>query len=583
MTETRMSNAKIVEILKEVLAAMEIKNLNRFRIRSYQNAIAIIDSLTTSIYDLWEDNRLSEIPGIGDTLSRHLNDLFTRGLVGEWEAVKKDLPEGMFALIGIRGIGAKKAFKLAMAFKLNNRATAVEELKKHAQAGEIQVLEGFGAKSEKDILEALDQQKMNKNGKKRMLLYKAEEIINRIYAWLERCPDVEKIEALGSYRRRNPTVGDIDIVVATVKPLSVIEHFIAFPEVREVVVKGDLKAIVMLSNDMQVDLRVTLPKAFGAMVQYNTGSKQHNIVLRTYALEKHLSLSEYGIKHNDTLEEFDDEKKFYARLGLPWIPPELRNGTNEVDLARRDKLPFLVSLSDIKGDLHTHTIASDGVNTLEEMVAAAKELGYKYIGLTDHSPSVISRGYDEVERLVRKQRDLVDGINRKMEDFKIYLGMEVNILADATLGLPDEILALLDYSIGSIHTSFNQNRDEITNRYIKAIENEYITIIGHPTGRLINERDAMDVDWRKVFDALLENNKIAEINAQPDRLDLTDDLARTAKDRGIPLIINSDAHATNQLLNLKYGIDVARRAFCERQNIINTLEREEFEKYLLRS
>ena len=578
--EKRISNQEIVAELKEVLAAMEVKNVNRFRIRAYQNAVAVLDNLTTSIQDIWEEGRLNEIPGIGDNLEGNLNDLFTRGIVGEFEHAKSGLPEGMFALLGLRGIGAKKAFKLAHAFNLTKRENALEEIKKRAEAGEIQTLEGFGEKSEKEILESIDQLKFSKNDKPRMLLSRAEQIIERVMEYMKTSPEVLKIDALGSFRRRNPTVGDLDIVVATNDPEKVIEHFVNFPEVADVIVKGDRKAVVVLSNDVQVDIRVSTPEAYGAMLQYNTGSKQHNIILRTYALEKGMSLSEYGIKRKGKLEEFDNEEDFYKELKLPYIPPEIRNGTDEVELAEKNKIPDLIKLSDIKGDLQSHTIFSDGINTLEEMVEKAISLGYEYYGVTDHAPSVQARGYKEVERLIQEQRDLINKINSRQDKIKVLFGFEINILADATLGLPDELIKELDFALASIHTAMNQDKAQITERYIMAIENPYINFIGHPSGRLINERDALDVDWKKVFDALKANDKMIEINSQPNRLDLTDDLVRVAINQGINLLINTDAHATDQMDYMKYGIDVARRGHCEKKHIMNSLPLKEFVKLL---
>ncbi len=459
MPETdRLSNIQVVEKLKEALAAMEVKNYNWFKIRAYQNAIAVIENLTTSVQDMWEEGRLDAMPGIGEGLTAHLNDLFSKGVVADWEYLKKGLPDGMFELLGLHGIGAKKAFKLARAFKLENRTTAIEKLKIHAEKGDIQSLEGFGEKSEQDILATLTLQKMSKNDKPRMLLIKAEEIVDRVLTYMKKSPDVLKIDAAGSYRRRNATVGDLDLIVATNKPKEVMEYFIKFPEIMEISMQGERKTIAILTNGVQVDINVSKPEAYGAMLQYNTGSKQHNILLRTYALEKRMSLSEYGIKKKEVLTEYDNEQDFYKAVGLPYIPPELRSGNDEIALAKVSGLPKLVELSDIRGDLHTHTVFSDGAETLEEMVVVAAQLGYEYYGVSDHAPSVISRGYKEVERLILEQRKLVDEINSKQTKMKILLGSEINITAEAEMALPDELMDLFDYTIASIHTSFNQDK-----------------------------------------------------------------------------------------------------------------------------
>lgn len=578
MKDRRIPNKEVILQLKEVLAAMDVKNFNTFRVRAYQNAISILDNLTVSIYDLWENKRLKEIPGIGAGIYSHLDELFTTGSVKEFHEIKKDLPDGMFELIGIRGIGARKAFKLSAAFKLNKRETAVEKLKERAEKGEIRNLEGFGEKSESDILEAISQLKMTKNEKERLLYSKAEEVVERIYDYMNTLDCITHMEAAGSFRRKNATVGDIDLPVATTNAEKVIKHFMAFPEISDVLAQGDKKCSVVLKNDLQVDLRVSTPEAYGAMLQYFTGSKQHNIILRNFSLSKKMSLSEYGIKKGEKLYEFKDEPSFYKFIGLPYIVPELRNGSNEIEAAVSDSLPELITLEDIKGDVHCHTVDSDGVNTIEEMVEAAISMGYKYLGISDHAPSVTSRGYKEVSDIIKKKREVINKINSKQDIIKVFFGYEVNILADATLGLPDDILSELDYAVASIHTSFDQDKEQLTDRLTAALENPYINIIGHPSGRIINGRDPADPDWNKVFLAARDNNKILEINSQPNRLDLTDDLVKEAKQWGVKMIINADAHSTEQFNYLKYGVYNARRGWAEKQDIVNTLDFEDFVK-----
>lgn len=581
MSQTkRLSNKEIITYLKETLAALEVKETNRFRIRAYQNAISSIEALTSSVYDLWESGRLDEIAGVGEGLKYDLQSLFERGFVPEHENLKKQLPQGMFALIGLRGIGAKKAFKLSTAFKLDNRETAMELLKTAAEQRKIQVLDGFGEKSEKDILAALTDVKKTKNEKPRLLLIHAEEIAERVITYVKQYPAVLEVKALGSLRRRQSTVGDLDIAVSSNDIDGVLEHFSKFSEIGEIIARGDKKIQAVLTNDLQIDLRVSQPQAYGAMLQYFTGSKQHNVALRTFSLESGKSLSEYGIKYQNKLHEFATEEEFYGFVGLPYITPELRQGKNEVELARKNTLPDLIKLSDIKGDIHTHTTNSDGTNSLDEMTDVAQKLGYSYYGIADHAPSVTSRGYDEVERIVATHKTQIRVREKELSGIKLLFGYEVNILNDATLGMPDELLKELDYVVASIHTSFTQDRDTVTDRLIKAIENPYVNVIGHPSGRLINEREACDIDWRKVFDALEYNDKIIEINSQPQRLDLADDLVLEAMNKGIKIIINTDAHAISDLGFMKYGVDVARRGFCEAKNIVNTLPLNEFLRVL---
>ncbi len=580
MEDKRIPNKDIIILLKEMLAAMEVKGFNSFRVRAYQNAISILENLTVSIQDLWENKRLGEIPGIGPGIEGHLNEFFAQGFVSEFEEIKKDLPQGMFSLIGLRGIGAKRAFKLSVAFKLDKREDALEKLKLAAEKGKIQILEGFGEKMEKAILEAVEEQKMTKNKKMRFLIPQAEEIVQRIYEYMKGCDSVIDLEACGSFRRKNATIGDLDIPVSTNNPEKVLEYFLKFPEISEVLVVGDKKASVVLKNEVQVDVRVSTPEAYGSMLQYFTGSKQHNILLRNYALNKGMSLSEYGIKKNDMIKEFADEDSFYKELDLQFIPPELRHGNYEIEKAQKGEIPKLIELRDIIGDIHCHTNFSDGVNTLEEMVEEAKKLGYEYIGISDHAPSIQSRGLGTVLKIVSDTRKKIDEINSSQKEIKVLYGYEVNILVDNSLGLPDDILKNLDYVIAGIHTSFGQDRKTITERILSAIENPYVKVIAHPSGRLLNQRDPADPDWNKVFSAARDNDVILEINSQPDRLDLPDDLVKSAIEWGVDLIISSDAHSTDEFSFIKYGIDNAKRGWAEKKHIVNTLDLEKFVKKL---
>lgn len=578
----RKSNQEVIEILKEALAAMEVKGANRFRIRAYQNAITAIESSTFSVYDLWKSGRVHEIPGVGASLAQHINDFFEKGKVEELEVLKNDLPEGMFELIGIQGIGAKRAYSLASTLNLEDRNTALKEVAKAAEEGKVRDIPGFGEKTEEKILDAISEMKKTKSEKPRLLWVSADKIVQRVCKYMRNNEYVDKIEALGSYRRKKETVGDIDFAVSTSNPEAVMKHFLEFPEIVEVIVEGDKKASVVVAREFQLDFRVVPPEKYGSMVQYFTGSKYHNIALRTFALEKGYSLSEYGIKDvkTDNLREFSEEEEFYNFLGLDLIPPEIRQGKDEVDLASKKALPKLVKLSDIKGDLHTHTVFSDGLNTLEEMVEAARDRGYEYVGIADHSPSVASRGYDTVKDLIAEQRLKFDKINEEYSEIEVLYGYEVNILADATLSLPNEFLDQLDFVIAGVHTSFDQDRETLMKRFNCAIENPYVDIIAHPTGRLLNERGSLDINWIDLFSVVKKYDKILEINSSPQRLDLPYDLVREAKKRGIKLIINTDAHQEAQLNLMKYGISVARRGFCESSDIVNTLSKGNFTKLI---
>lgn len=577
----KLTNPEIIQILKEVLAAMEVKGVNMFRVRAYQNATAAMDNITSSIFDLWQNNRLDEIPGVGTSLKNHLTELFTTGKVQEFDALRSDLPQGMFSLIGIRGLGAKKAFKLATAFHLTNRETAVATIEEAAQKGKIRLIEGFGEKSESDILLNIQNFRMAKNSKKRLLYSQAEVIAQRVLAHINAFDSLDKVEILGSFRRKNPTIGDLDIAVATSEKEAFLDYFLTFPEIEDVLAQGDKKVSVVLKNDIQIDVRVADLDNFGSMVQYFTGSKQHNIILRTYALERGFSLSEYGIKKGDFISTFSNEIAFYNHIGLQYIPPELRHGFDEVTLASQNKLPELVELGDIKGDLHTHTTYSDGEATLEEMAERAIEKGYAYYGFADHAPSVASRGEKEVNRLITEIRSKVDALNRSQDKTHFLFGFEVNLLADGTLGLADEYLAKLDYVIMGVHTAFDQDRDTVTKRVCMGLRNPFVNIWAHPASRVINERDGIDLDWKVALEVAKENNKILEISGQPSRLDLSFDLVRDVVKEEIPLVINTDSHTVDSLEYMRYGVDVARRGSAQKSNIINTLSKKDFLERLL--
>ncbi|MEK7595534.1 MAG: DNA polymerase/3'-5' exonuclease PolX [Patescibacteria group bacterium] len=582
MIPDKYTNSSVSRLLKEVAAAYEVLEEDKFRIRAYQNASTSIEHATSEVYDLWEQGRLREISGIGASLAAHLDEFFKTGKAKHFEETFAKLPDGMFGVFGLQGIGAKTAFKLAVALKIKNRDTAEEKVKKAALEGKIRVLDGFGEKKEAEILEVIEKLKPGKEKRGRMLLPVAEEIANRYLHFLQDSKLIEQIEPLGSIRRRVATVGDLDFAVATTNPKAVLEKFVTFAEIAEVLNIGEVKASVLLKNGVRVDLMAIEPDSFGSMLQHFTGSKLHNVALRTYALEKGLSLSEHGIKKEGKLKKFADEKSFYEYIGLPLIPPELREDRGELQAAEKKLLPDMITLEDIKGDIHTHTDFSDGSNTLEEMVDGALKLGYEYFGVSDHAPSVINRGETSVMSIITSTRNNIEQINSSNTNLRLLFGYEVNILSNAEISLPDKFLKLLDYAIGSIHTSFDQPKDKITKRLISAIKNPYITFIAHPTGRLINERDSYECDWELLFKEALEYGKFIEINAHPERLDLPDLLVREALEKGVKLIINTDAHHIDHLKLMRYGIDVARRGWATKKDVINTLPRDKFLKTFLK-
>ena len=580
--EVKFTNAEISKLLKEVAAAYEVTNEDRFKIRAYQNAATSIEHATSEAKDLWEEGKLKDIPGVGDSLAGHLDEYFKTGKVKHFEQVLKPLPQGMFGILGLQGIGSKTAFKLAKEFKLEKRDTAVEELKKAAEGGKISQLEGFGEQSEKEILEVLEKLKPGKEIRKRLPLPAATEIADRYLDYLKKNDSVLQIEPLGSLRRRVSTIGDIDFAIATTKPEDVIPYFLSYKEVAEVLNEGDVKASVLLSNGTRVDLMTEEPSGFGSLLQHFTGSKAHNIALRKHALEIGKSLSEHGIKYKGKIQKFADEESFYKFIGLEYIEPEIREDAGEIDLSLGGKLPNLVKLTDIKGELHSHTTFSDGASSLKQMVDSAKEKGYEYVGISDHAPSVMNRGEQKVDSIVTETKKEIEQLNYSDKGIRVLFGYEINILAGATLALPDKFIKELDYAIASIHTSFNQDKAQITKRFLSAINNPYITIIGHPTGRLIGSRESYDADWEEIFKQALEKEKIIEINSQPDRLDLPDMLVREAVKKGVKLIVNTDSHSLEQFSLMRYGIDVARRGFAEKKNIVNTLSLKDFLKEIER-
>ncbi|MEZ6255761.1 MAG: DNA polymerase/3'-5' exonuclease PolX [Patescibacteria group bacterium] len=474
----------------------------------------------------------------------------------------------------------QKAFKLASQFKLTKRDKAQEQLLKEAKAGNIRILDGFGEKSELQIIEAIEDSKQHKRERERMLLPKAEEIASRYINYLKSFDFVDDVVALGSLRRRESTVGDLDMAVVTTEGTKAIEAFVNYEEVADVMAKGEKRAAVSLTNETQVDLRIVEKDSLGAMKQYFTGNKQHNVLLRTVALEKGLSISEYGIKENGQLIKYSTEEELYKRLGLPYIPPYLRQGRNEIDKAKANKLPKLITLNDIKGDLHTHTTYSDGTNSIEEMIQKAISLNYEYIGITDHGPSVHSRGRFEVLGIIDKRRDEISKLNEKYDNIKIFYGYEINLLADGEMSMPDDLMKKLDYVIAGLHTAFNQDKGTATRRVINAIENPNVFMIAHPSGRIINQRKAVELDWEQVLDAAASTNTVLEINAHPNRLDLAEDLVLEAVSKNIKLAINTDAHSTADMDLMQYGIDVASRGWCTNANILNTLPYEEISKII---
>jgi len=585
-----VSNQEIANLFRNVAAAYSIKDSKKFyfQILAYQKASETIGSMTIQLKDLYREQKLQTVPGIGVTIKSRLEELFKKGHVSHFDLVFKDIPPSVFVLINIPSIGPKKAYKLTTTLSLNDPKTVIKDLLIKAKNHEIAKIPTFGEKSEQDILQALLEYKEGKGKTTRMVLPYAGEIADKILAYLSRSPSVAKAVPLGSLRRMMPTVGDIDVAVATNKPKEAIEHFVSYPYKERIIEKGPASSSILTSGGAQIDLMVQPTDGFGALLQHFTGSKNHNVRLREYALKKGLSLSERGIKNlkTDKMRKFDNEKDFYASLGMDWIPPEIREDKGEIELAIQHKLPKLVELSNVKGDLHIHSNfpiepSHDlGQTPIKEMVENAKKLNYEYIGFSEHNPSISRHTKDQIYSLISRRNDYIEQFKSSIKDIRIIKLLEIDILGSGELAIDDKSLNLLDGAIVSIHSSFATNKKEMTKRALFGLSHPKAKILAHPTGRLLNVRTGYDLDFDQVFDFCKKNNKALEINSWPQRLDLPDALIKEAVDNRVKLVINTDSHAVEQMNLMKYGVAMARRGWATKNDIINTLEYNEFIRWL---
>ena len=572
------SNKEIAKLFRSISAAYTVKGNDYFKIIAYDKAADSIEHATSELKDLWDDGKLDTVSGLGKSIQSHLDELFRTGKVKHFEEIKKDLPEGMFELLDIGGMGPKSAYKLAKSLKIKN----IKDLEVAAKGGKIQAIEGFGQKSEQDILRSIAQYHGREN---RHLLPLAFSTAQRVLNHLKLIPQCERAEPLGSLRRMVATVGDIDIAVASKNAPKIIKHFTKFREVGRILEAGPKTSSVILKNGIQIDLMVQPPEAFGALLQHFTGSKNHNIHLRELAQKKHLSLSEYGIKVKGVLKKFPTEEDFYQFLGMDWIPPELREDTGEIEAASSHKLPHLVKLNDIKGDIHLHSdfpiepSHDPGANSFEEIIAKAKTLDYEYIGLSDHSPGYSTHSRQQIIELIKKRTDAIEKLRSKHQEIKLLNLLEIDILANGALSVPDEGLKILNGAIAGVHSSHRQDRKTMTKRILTACQSPYVQVISHPTGRKLQEREAYEVDWREVFEECLKTKTILEVNAWPNRLDLPDVLVKEATKVGVKLIINTDSHEVSQMDNMRFGVAVARRGWASAKDIVNTLPWLEFKKW----
>lgn len=582
-----MSNKEIVALFRNIAAAYTIKNeyKYKFQIIAYQKAADAVEHTSTELKNLYEQNRLDKIPGIGPTIKERLTELFKTGKVQHYEEILKDVSPAIFPLLDIPSFGPKKANKLVTHFKLTNPKTVIDDVRKLATDNRIAELEGFGEKSQSDILRAIGEYSTGTTKTNRMVLPYAFTLAQEVLKHLRESRDVIAAEPLGSLRRMNSTVGDVDIAVTSKDPAKVIEHFVSFPAKERIIEKGPTTASLLIGGGRHVDLLVLPPEQFGSMLQHFTGSKHHNVALREYALKKKLSLSERGIKllnKESKLVEFATEEKFYNYLGLAWIPPEIRENEGEIELAAKNMLPKLVELKDIKGDLHIHTnhtykSSHDyGNASIQDMTDKAQELNYEYIGISDHNPSVGNQSQKEIYSILSKRNDDIEQIKKSNKSIRVINMLEVDILASGELALDEKCLELVDAVIVSIHSSFSMNKEKMTDRILKGLSHPKAKILAHPTGRLINSRPGYEADWEILFDFCAKNNKALEINAWPERLDLPDALIKHAKEMNCKFVINTDSHALSHMDNMFYGVSVARRGWCTKEDVLNTLPADKF-------
>jgi len=571
-----MGNKEIVKVFQDIADLLELKGENQFKIRAYQKVVRSIEHLPVEIEQLVAEDRLKEIPGVGEAITKKITELVTTGRLEFYEKLKAEFPEGISTLLDLPGIGPKTAMLLATELDIKS----IDELEAAIVGGKVASLPRMGDKTVDNILHQIQALRRKKRSQ-RILISEALPVVDEITARLSPLPGLRHLTPAGSLRRFQETVGDIDLMGTADNATEAIHAFTTLPQVKEVLASGTTKASVVVSGGLQVDLRIVEHDSFGSTLQYFTGSKQHNINLRERAHRMGLKLSEYGITNLETgeLEKFATEEAFYHRQGLEFIPPELREGQQEVERAEQGTIPRLVELPDIKGDLHVHTNWSDGHDSIEAMALAAKALGYQYLGIADHSGGRgIAHGLD-AERL--KQQILeIKQLNQKIGGIHIFTGMEVDIRADGSLDTPDELLAELDIVIAAVHSSMNQSQEQMTRRILGAIENPNVDMLAHPTCRLLPDREPVAVDMEAVFQAAAKTNTILEINAMPSRLDLKDIHTYRARELGIKLVINTDAHRTEHLQFMRFGIGVARRGWCQPQDILNTRPLDEILAYL---
>ena len=564
-----MDKHQVAQVLNEIAQLLELKGENPFKVRAYENAARIVEGLSADLTDLIESGRLTEIRGIGKNMSEHIAELVKTGRLKEYEGLRKSVPPGVMEMLRIPGLGPKKARYLWESKKIKTVAELERTCKQHKLAG----APGFGTKTEEKILEGINTiRRFAGRHLYAEALMASREILNQVRKW----PEVKRAEVAGSIRRCKELVKDIDILAATDKPDRVMERFVSLPQVERVVQHGKTKSEVMLTSGIQSDLRAISNEEYPFALHYFTGSKNHNVAVRTLAKKANIKMSEYGLFKGKSQKTIPckDEAAVFKTLGLAYIEPELREDTGEVQAAMKGRLPKLVEQGDLKGAIHVHTTYSDGTATIAQMAQAARTRGYSYLVIADHSQAVtVAGGMKPAE--AKKQQKEIDALNKKLKGFRVLKGIEVDILSDGSMDYDDELLATFDVVIGAIHSRFGMSEKEMTARIIKGISNPHVDILSHPTGRLLLSRDPYAVDLKKVIDAAAKSNTAMEINAHPLRLDLEWMWCKYAKERGVKMAICTDAHTPAGLEDTAYGLSIARKGWLEKGDILNCLTAEQ--------
>ncbi|GAB62477.1 MAG: DNA polymerase/3'-5' exonuclease PolX [Candidatus Jettenia sp.] len=557
-----MKNHEIAALFERIANVLELKGENAFRINSYRKAARILGDVTEDIEVLAREGKLKDIPGIGEGMAEKIMEYIHTGKMSKYDEVMKEISEETITLMQIPGLGPKTVAMLNKKLGI----VSLSDLEKALQEGKLKGLFGMGDKKIQNIMRGIE---LFKTSQQRIPIGMAYPVVKGIIEVLKHHSQTRDIQSAGSLRRMKETVGDIDILATGTHGEDIVKSFVTMRGVTQILAAGDTKGSVRVEEGVQVDLRVVREDEFGSALQYFTGSKEHNVHLREIAKKKGYKISEYGIFKDNKKIGGSREEEIYKVLGMDWIPPELRENKGEIEAAQEGKLPNLIKLSDIKGDLHNHSDWSDGNSTFEEMAKRAMDMGYRYLVVSDHSQSLhVANGLREEELL--EEIEEIDNLNKKLKGFTLLKATEVDIMADGSIDFPDKLLEKLDVVIASIHSGFKQEKKKITERMIAAIRNPYVNIIAHPTGRLIGKREGYEIDLDKVMEACVETGTALELNCYYDRLDLNDSNCKKAKETGVMIAISTDAHHVDQMWMIELGVGIARRGWLEAKNVINT-------------